>query len=138
MTHTTPGATPAPYRPDTTLTLSEIADLTGRDLKTIKNWNSDWQRTGEGRWSNAVQDETGRKTWRVPVSDLVATGVLDPSQVEQVENELAARRESKETKALREQVIRLEEQLNAAVALADERSATIALLKNLVRKDGAA
>ncbi len=51
MTHTTPGATPAPYRPDTTLTLSEIADLTGRDLKTIKNWNSDWQHTGEGRWA---------------------------------------------------------------------------------------
>ena len=133
-----PGDTPATYSPDTLLTLSEIADLTGRDLKTIKNWNSDWQRTGKGRWPNAEQDETGRKTWRVPVSDLVATGVLDPSQVELVENELAARRESKETKALREQVIRLEEQLTAAHALADERASTIALLKSLVRKGGAA
>ncbi|MDT0186854.1 hypothetical protein Q9S36_42385 [Microbacterium sp. ARD31] len=130
-----PGATtPATYSPDTTLTLSEIADLTGRDIKTIKNWND----SGQGRWPNAVQDETGRKTWRVPVSDLVATGDLDPSKVEQVENELAARRESKETKALREQVIRLEEQLTAAVALADERAGTIALLKSLVRKGGAA
>lgn len=130
-----PGATtPAPYSPDTTLTLSEIADLTGRDIKTIKTWND----SGKGRWPNAVQDETGRKTWRVPVSDLVASGDLDPSRVAQVENELAARRESKETKALREQVIRLEEQLTAAVALADERAGTIALLKSLVRKGGAA
>lgn len=130
-----PGATtPATYSPDTTLTLSEIADLTGRDIKTIKNWND----SGQGRWPNAVQDETGRKTWRVPVSDLLASGDLDPSQVEQVENELAARRESKETKALREQVIRLEEQLTAAVALADERAGTIALLKSLVRTGGAA
>ncbi|MBS2938892.1 hypothetical protein KDN32_14210 [Nocardioides sp. J2M5] len=130
-----PGATtPATYSPDTTLTLSEIADLTGRDIKTIKTWND----SGQGRWPNAVQDETGRKTWRVPVSDLVASGDLDPSRVAQVENELAARRESKETKALREQVIRLEEQLTAAVALADERAGTIALLKSLVRKGGAA
>jgi hypothetical protein len=129
-----PGDTPAPYSPDATLTLSEIADLTGRDLKTVKNWND----SGRGRWPNAVQDETGRKTWRVPVSDLVATGVLRPSEVEQVENELAARRESKETKALREHVIRLEEKLVAAHALADERAATIALLKSLVRKGGAA
>lgn len=130
----TPGDTPATYSPDTTLTLSEIADLTGRDLKTVKNWND----SGKGRWPNAVQDETGRKTWRVPVGDLVTTGVLDPSQVEHVENELAARRESKETKALREQVIRLEEKLTAAQALADERANTIALLKSLVRKGGAA
>ncbi|WP_146207218.1 hypothetical protein [Nocardioides silvaticus] len=129
-----PGDTPATYSPDTTLTLSEIADLAGRDLKTIKTWNN----SGKGRWPNAVQDETGRKTWRVPVSDLVATGVLGPSQVEQVENELAARRESKETKHLREQVIRLEERLTAAQTLADERANTIALLKSLVGKGGAA
>lgn len=134
MTSQSPGAAPAPYSPDTTLTLSEIADLTGRDTKTIKTWND----SGKGRWPNAVQDETGRKTWRVPVGDLVASGDLDPSDVQQVENELAARRESKETKALREQVIRLEEKLAAAHALADERGNTIALLKSLVRKGGAA
>ncbi|WP_133176464.1 hypothetical protein [Nocardioides currus] len=134
MTPMTPGDTPATYSPDTTLTLSEIADLTGRDLKTIKTWND----SGKGRWPNAVQDETGRKTWRVPVRDLVATDVLDASQIEQVANELAARRESKETRALREQVIRLEERLTAAAALADERANTIALLKSLVRKGGAA
>jgi len=127
-----PGDTPASYSPGTTLTLSEIAGLTGRDIKTIKTWRA------ANRWPNAVQDQAGRKTWRVPVSDLVAAGDLEPSQIEQVENELAARRESKETKALREQVIRLEEKLVAAHALADERANTIALLKSLVRKGGAA
>lgn len=114
------------------LTLAEIASLLGRDRKTIKTW------LGNGRWPNAQQDAEGLRTWRVPVSDLVAAGDIDPSQVTQVENELAARRESKETRDLREKVIRLEEQLSAAVLLADERSATIALLKNLVRRTGAA
>jgi hypothetical protein len=123
---------PGRYPVGSTLTLSEIAELTGRDLKTIKTWRQ------AGRWPDAKQDETGRKPWRVPVADLVAAGDLDPSQVGDVENELAARRESKLTRELREQVIRLEEQLAAAVALADERAATIALLKGLVRQGGAA
>jgi hypothetical protein len=134
MTHTTPGDTPATYSPDTLLTLREVSAVTGLHFDTVKGHNN----SGNGIWPNAIQDKTGRKAWRVPVSDLVATGHLDPSQVEHVENELAARRESKETKALREQVIRLEEQLTAAVALADERANTIALLKSLVRKGGAA
>lgn len=134
MNDTTHGATPPTFSPSTTLTLNEIADLTHRDLKTIAKYNS----RGQGRWPNAVQDQSGRKTWRVPVGDLVASGDLDPSDVQQVESELAARRESKETKALREQVIRLEEKLAAAHALADERANTIALLKGLVRKGGAA
>lgn len=134
MTHTTPRDTPATYSPDTLLTLREVAVVTGLHLDTVKGHNN----SGNGIWRNATQDETGRKAWRVPVSDLVATGHLDPAQVEHVENELAARRESKETKALREQVIRLEEKLAAANALADERANTIALLKSLVRKGGAA
>ena len=125
---TTSGA----YAPDTLLTLIEITDLTGCDHTTTKN------RRKAGRWPNAVQDETGRMAWRVPVGDLVASGDLDPSQIQHVENELAARRESRETKALREQVIRLEEQLTAAQALADERTATITLLQGLMRKGGAA
>ena len=92
----------------------------------------------DGRWPNAVQDETGRKTWRVPVTDLVTANDLAPDQVAHVENELAARREHRETKALREQTIRLQEQLAAAQALADERAATITFLKGLLRKGGAA
>lgn len=114
------------------LTLAEIASLLGRDRKTIKIW------LGKGRWSNAQQDADGLRTWRVPVSDLVAAGDIDPSQVTQVESELAARRESRETRALREQVIRLEEKLLAAEALAEERASTIAILKGLARKVGAA
>ena len=114
------------------LTLAEIASLLGRDRKTIKTW------LHKGRWPHAEQDADGLRTWRVPVSDLVAAGDLEPSQVTHVENELAARRESRETKALREQVIRLEEKLLAAQALADERASTIGILRGLVRKAGAA
>jgi hypothetical protein len=136
MSNTTPPATGTTswgrYAPETLLTLLEIADLLGRDLKTIKTWRT------SGRWPHAVQDESGRKTWRVPVTDLVTAGDLEPAHVAHVENELAARRESRETRALREQVVRLEEQLAAAHALADERAATITMLKGLFRKGGAA
>lgn len=128
-----PGTQPQ-YTTDTMLTLNEISLITGRDIKTIKVWND----KGQGRWPGAVQDTTGRKAWRVPVSDLVASGDLDPSQVSHVHNELAGRRESRETKALREQLIRLEEQLLAARSLAEERANTIHLLKSVIRKGGAA
>jgi hypothetical protein len=121
-----------PFAPNTLLTLAEIADLLSRDPKTIKIWRAD------GNWPNAVQDENGRKTWRVPVTDLVTADDLASDQVAHVESELAARREHRETKALREQTIRLQEQLAAAQALADERAATITFLKGLLRKGGAA
>jgi uncharacterized protein YjcR len=74
LTPTLGGTTPGLLPPDTQLTLTEIADLLGRDPSTIKTWRTD------GRWPNAVQDETGRRTWRVPVTDLVTAGDLDASQ----------------------------------------------------------
>lgn len=122
------------YAPDALLTLIEVSVVTGRNIKTVKVWND----KGKGRWPNAVQDTTGRNAWRVPVSDLVAAGDLDPSQIAHVHNELAGRRESREIKDLREQLIRLEEQLLAARGLADERANTINLLKTVIRKGGAA
>lgn len=82
------------YAPDALLTLKEIAALLRRDLSTIKDWNDQ----GRGKWPNAVQDTDGRRTWRVPVTDLVASGDLDASQIAHVENELAARRESREAR----------------------------------------
>lgn len=121
----------APYA---TLTLQEIAALLGRDIKTIKSWNA----KGEGCWPNATQDPDGRKAWRVPVTDLVTAGHLDAGQVAHVENELACRRESNQTRELREQIIRLEEQLQSAQALAAERSSTITFLKSIVTAGGAA
>lgn len=123
-----------PLHPETKLTLSEISDLLARDPKTIKTWNN----KGQGRWPNATQDETGLRAWRVPVSDLVASGDLDPSSVATVESELAARRESRETKELRERIIRLEEKLAAVHALAEERADYITFLRSLARKAGAA
>ena len=122
------------YAPAALLTLVEIASLLGRDLSTVKDWNA----KGQGRWPNATQDEGGRRAWRVPVADLVASGDLDASQLVHVENELAVRREARETQVLREQLVRLEEQLAAAVSIAEERAATIALLSSLLRTGGAA
>lgn len=128
-----PGSSiPAPFDSSALLTLAEIADLLGRDPKTVKTWRAC------GRWPGSVQDATGRRAWRVPVADLVAAGDLDPSHVSTVEGELATCRESRETRALREQVIRLEEQVVAAQALADERAATVALLQTLITRGGAA
>ncbi len=123
---------PAAYSASTLLTLAEIAEMLGRDPKTIKTWRA------AGRWAHPVQDAAGRRAWRVSVTDLVATGDLDKSQVANVETELAARRESRDSRELREQVIRLEEQLAAAHALATERAATIALLTGLLRHGDAA
>jgi hypothetical protein len=122
------------YAPDALLTLVEIAELLGRDLKTIKTWNA----KGQGRWPNAVQDAAGRRAWRVPVSDLVTAGDLPASQVRHIQNELTARREARETQTLREQIARLEERLAAANALAQERAGTIALLTSLLPTGGAA
>ena len=61
------------------LTIREIVRLTGRDRGT----DSGWIRAGD-RDPNAVQGQTGRKAWRVPVKDLVAAGDLKPSQVVEV------------------------------------------------------
>lgn len=122
----------AAYAADALLTLTEIADLLGRDPKTIKTWRAD------DRWPHAVQDSDGRRTWRVPVQDLVQAGDLDPAQVVQVGGELAAWREARETRALREQLVRMEEQLVAARALAEDRAATVALLTGLLTRGGAA
>lgn len=120
------------FPPGSTLILKEIADLLGRDITTIKRWIK------AGLWANASKDPDGRCAWRVPVADLVASGHLDAAQVTHVENELAARRESSQTRELREQVIRLEEQLSAARALADERNRTITLLQDIATAGGAA
>ena len=65
---------PGTYAPTTLLTLAEIADLLGRDLKTIKTWRAN------DRWPDAVQDTEGRRTRRVPVTDPVAAGDLDGVQ----------------------------------------------------------
>jgi hypothetical protein len=115
--------TPADLHPEATLPLSDIAALTGRHRATIKNWNK-W-----GRWPNAVQDTDGRGQWRVPVSDLVAAGDLDAGQVATVTDELAGRQESKAVQELRERIVRLEERLDAARALAQDREDQIKFLR---------
>lgn len=53
-----------------------------RDPRTFETWRID------GRWPSAVQDETGRLTWRVPATDLGTAGELAPAHVAHVEDEL--------------------------------------------------
>ena len=112
------------------LTLKEVADLIGIHPDTVRDWNR------EGRWPNAKQDGSGRRTWRVCVADLVAAGDLLASAVAQVETELSARRESKRVQELREQVARLEERLEAASTLAQMRLDEVMFLRAQITQIG--
>ncbi|RYP84244.1 hypothetical protein EKO23_16420 [Nocardioides guangzhouensis] len=114
------------------LTLAEAADLIGKHLCTVKDWRA------AGRWPNAVQDATGRRTWRVPASDLVDAGDLEPHQVREVAPTLAAARESRLVGTLREEIAQLRAELSAALAVASERDRTIALLESVLGAKGAA
>ena len=109
----------AQYFANHLLTLAEVATVTDKHPDTVKD------RRAAGRWPNAVQDTTGRKTWRVPVTALVAAGDLEPAQVVEVESTLAAARESKQVAALREEIATLRADLSATKARAAERARTI-------------
>lgn len=91
------------------VTISEAADLTGRDRSTIKRDRE------EGRYPCAVKDPSG--AWRIPVGDLVAAGRLPSGSVDNAREEIAAAREHRETRQRREALIRLEAQLAASDAL---------------------
>ena len=116
----------AQYSANQLLTLAEVATVTGNHPDTVRD------RRSAGRWPNAVQDTTGRRTWRVPVTDLVAAGDLDPAQVVEVESTLAAARESKQVAALREEISTLRADLSAAEARAAERALTIEILESVI------
>ncbi|WKN47473.1 AlpA family transcriptional regulator [Nocardioides sp. Arc9.136] len=122
----------SPLNPRQLLTLLEVADLLGKHLDTVKAWNT------AGRFPNRVQDSTGRKAWRIPVSDLVAAGLLDPSRVEDVANAVKASRESRKVQHLRETIVRLEERLAAERAISQERAGMIAILNNVIARRGGA
>ncbi|WP_457253655.1 hypothetical protein [Pedococcus sp. P5_B7] len=113
---------PRTYAADETLTMADVADALGKDLSTIKRWKD------AGRWPNAVKDTGGRGTWRIPVSDLVASGDIEAAQVASLAAQVAGRRESKQVAELRERVIRLEEQLSSMTQLAAERKSMIDIL----------
>jgi hypothetical protein len=112
--------------PTAALTYQEAADLAGCSPDTIKRDRE------QGKYPDAFQDSSPRRTWRVPVANLVTAGRLHPSQVEQAEQELAAHREGRELRALREENIRLSEQLAGARELAGERQNTVTLLQQLL------
>ncbi len=108
-----------PHRPEDMLSYREAAELTGLSVDTIER---DRQK---GRYPHAAQDGTPQHVWRIPIADLVAAGRLDASQVVPAEQELAAFRESRALRQLREELIRTQEQLRAAQATAQAQQATI-------------
>jgi hypothetical protein len=120
------GAT-ATLTTDTLLTIRQIVDLTGRDRKTV----SEWIRAAV-RYPNAVQDQTGRKEWRVPVKDLVAAGDLEPSQVVEVPAALGSLREARQVGELRARIVELEKALEVQTARAEERQALLGTLQALL------
>jgi hypothetical protein len=120
------GAT-ATLTTDTMLTISEIVDLTGRDRKTV----SEWVRTGD-RYPKAVQEQSGRSSWRVPVKDLFAAGDLKPSPVMEVPAVMESLREAKQVGEMRAPVRRAREALEVQAARAEERQVSIATLPALL------
>lgn len=108
------------------VTLHEAATLTGHDYKTLYNDRR------EGRYLDAVQDSGGRKTWRVPLHNLVSAGRLPQSSTATAAEEIAAAREARETRQLREALIRVEARLAASDALIAELRADKAQLQSMV------
>jgi putative protein kinase ArgK-like GTPase of G3E family len=129
MSATTPSAAhgaASPFTSNTMLSISDIVTITKRDRKTVS------EHVREGRYSNAVQEEGGRKSWSVPVKDLVAVGDLDPSDVVEVAASLESAREAKQVTELRTRVSELEKDLAAQTARAEERQALIDTLRAVV------
>ncbi len=119
--------------PDVALAYKEAAGLAGVSADTIKRDREN------GDYPNAFQEESRSRTWRIPVSDLVAAGRLAPDRVvppDQRAHPVASKPlgalEDLDDLALRERVVRLEERLVAATALATERGATVAMLRDLL------
>ena len=108
------------------LSIREVCDLTGSDRKTV----TDRARTGV--YANAVQDQTGRKAWGIPVADLVDAGHIDRSQVVEVAASLESLRESRQVADLRARIGELEAALKVQTALADERRTTVESLQSLI------
>jgi hypothetical protein len=128
------------YRPDAALTLEEAAETIGKSRDTLKRRHKD------GTFPHAFQREgDNRGTWLIPVTDLVAAGLLPADALADVAEtvatarhggEAAARQHATETArqdlavqvaALQAQVAGLEQQLALVV---DERD----FLRDLTRK----
>lgn len=112
---------------DKTFTLSEAARATGKSLMTIR------AKLEGGKLPNAFQTPKGKtKTWNIPLTDLVAAGLLDsvePASAitadRQTELELAAL--EVENRHLRERLSRAESELDQLRA--DYRRLSLGLLQ---------
>lgn len=107
--------TPGTIAPGASFTYSEAGELTGLHPDTIKRERE------RGKFPGACQEVTGRKSWRIPVEDLVAAGHLPADRVGERLAELEKLRETEKVLALREKIAdrdaviaRLQAELDAA------------------------
>lgn len=140
-TSSTPTLTTAtPVDPDAAYIQRDWALLLNRHEDTLKRARQ------AGRYPNAYQDTTtGRRTWLIPVADVVAAGDLPAERVADRLAELDALKESRAIAAIREQLAeqqrenaRLHAELAAAVARAEtaeaEKRNWQAMATSLVKK----
>lgn len=137
MTNTPPLGNHTVVDPNAAYTQTEWAMLLNRHADTIKRARLD------GRYPNAYQDSSGRRTWLITVSDVVAAGDLPADRVADRVAELDSLKESRVVAALREQLTdaqleaaRLRVEVAAAVARAEtadaEKSSWKAMAARLV------
>ncbi|MBA2953836.1 hypothetical protein GON03_05865 [Nocardioides sp. MAH-18] len=86
---------PAPrYRPDAALTKSEAAQATGASVDTIK------RRIKDGTLATFTRDGDNRGTLLIPVTDLVAAGLLGADALVDVAETVATAKHGREAAAL--------------------------------------
>lgn len=119
-----PAASHAIVAPGTCFAKADAATLCGVHPDTIK------RALKAGKFRRAAKDDTGLQTWRIPVEDLVAAGMLPADRVGERIAELEKLRESDKVFALREQIAdrdatiaRLNAELEAARREADRLDA---------------
>ncbi|MBZ5735643.1 hypothetical protein K8Z61_14200 [Nocardioides sp. TRM66260-LWL] len=107
------------------LSLGDAAARTGLDRSTLL------RRCQEGNYPGAIQATTGRRSWSVPVGDLIAAGDLDPSVAACLTPGQAQAPTAIDDDA--SSVAQLRDQLAALQALADERDRHIESLKMVIQ-----
>ncbi|WP_017933112.1 hypothetical protein [Nocardioides sp. Iso805N] len=120
------------YTSNENLTIKEAAFATGLHPDTIKD------RRSAGHYANAWQEQKGRRAWHIPVKDLVAAGDLRPEEVAEVASTLEAARETKQVAELKARIIELEDALNTATALAEERRGMVKILESVLARTAVA
>lgn len=112
---------PTRLTPSATVSIQEAARLCGVSDDTIN------RRLKDGTLAGAYRRPGDRtRAWAIPVTDLVAAGLLDPSVVDTASSVLAAQSAAAEILDLRLRVARLETQVDSLQDRLRERNEDIA------------